>query len=155
MVLAGVARVVSREVIMDGIEIELKFYIDKIRQAFPNARIFTERCVQDCPDEMWYIEEDHVRVEREQPDTFVETTTYSVYFSPDITDIAKIQSRIREIRRWQEIQLLWYPFVKDLVFETNDDTLRTSFSLWRRYRVIPKPGVKMGSCDASVTILQQ
>lgn len=137
----------------EGIEIELKFYIDKIRQAFPAAKVFTERCVQDCPDEMWYLEEDRTQVDREQPDTFIETTTYSVYFSPNIKDITKIQSRIREVRRWQEIQLLWYPFVKNLIFETNDDTLRTSFSLWRRYRIVPTPGVKMGSCETDVTIL--
>lgn len=137
----------------DGIEVELKFYIDKIRQAFPDAKIFTERCVQDCPDEMWYIEETDTVARREQPDTFVETTTYSVYFSPSIKDISSIQSRIREVRRWQETQLLWYPFVSDLVFQTREDTLRTQFKLWRRYRVIAKPGTLMGSCDATVSLI--
>lgn len=135
---------------MDGIEIELKFYIDMIRQAFPQAKIFTERCVQDCPDEMWYMEEAATEAKREQPDTFVEETTYNIYFSPDIKDISRIQSRIREVRRWQEIQLLWYPFVKDLTFETQGDALRTSFTLWRRYRVIPKKGTVMGSYEALV-----
>lgn len=134
---------------MDGIEVELKFYIDMIRQAFPNAKIFTERCVQDCPDEMWYIEEAETAVAREQPDTFFEETTYHIYFSPNIKDITKIQGRIREVRRWQETQLLWFPFIKGIDFQTQGDALRTTFSLWRRYRIIPKPGVKMGSCDGS------
>lgn len=137
---------------MDGIEVELKFYIDKIRQAFPDAKIFTERCIQDTPDEMWYIEEAATDVAREQPDTFFEETTYHVYFSPNIKDITKIQGRIREVRRWQETQLLWYPFIRGIEFQTQGDALRTTFSLWRRYRIIPKSGVKMGSYDAAFTI---
>ena len=137
---------------MDGIEIELKFYIDMIRQAFPDSKIFTERCVQDCPDEMWYIEEVATEAHREQTDTLVEETTYQVYYSPDIKDITKIQARIREVRRWQETQLLWYPFITGLTFEKEDDTLRTTFKLWRRYRIIPKPAPVMSVMGASVSL---
>lgn len=136
----------------NGIEIELKGMIDKIRQAFPEDKIFTERCIQDCPDEMWYIEETDTKALREQPDTFTEETSYSIFFSPNIKDVGKLQSRLREVRRWQQINLMWMPFVRDFMFEQNGDTLHTTFSLWRRYRLIPPDEAKMQTVEGCISI---
>lgn len=127
----------------EGIEIELKGFIDKIRRAFPDAKVLTERVTQDIKGEVFFLEEGNTIAKRELTDTFNEETTYHIYFRPNITDLSRIQTRIREVRRWEEQNLMWMPFVKHFVYESSQDTLHTTFSLWRRYRLIPDPETKM------------
>lgn len=136
----------------NGIEVELKFFIQDIRAGFPEAKIFTERPVQDLPDEYWYIEENMTTARREQPDTFREETTYSLYFLPNTKDIANTQGRLRDIRRWIETQLMWYPFIANFMFTQEGDVLKTTFSLWRRYRIIPDAPVMMSSLKTETIV---
>lgn len=117
------------------IEQELSIYIAALKAAFPTIPIYTERVAQDCVKEGFYFEEVSSRGIREQPDTFIDITTYRLYFYPDLTDISTVQAKIRDMRRWQEINLMWMPFVKEFEYVQEEDNLVTTFQLWRHFRL--------------------
>ena len=123
-----------------GMEVEIKPFVDCIRRDWPDAKIFTERCWQDSPGEMWYFEEGDGLFTREQPD-------YNLFFMPNLKDLSKIQARIREIKRWVIVNFMWFPFVKDIRCTQTEgtDSIQFTFTLWRRYRLVRPPAPKMGS----------
>ena len=92
-----------------GLEVEMKPFVDAIRRDFPNAKIFTERCWQESPDEMWYFEEGDCLFAREQPDSFTGTIDLNLYFMPNLKDLSKVQARVREIKRWVVVNFMWLP----------------------------------------------
>lgn len=126
-----------KDMIQPGIAVEMGRIIEKIRHSFPDAYVLTERCVQEKQGEVFFIEENSTKCFREQWDTFIDITTYKLYFSPDISDVSNIQSRLRYVRRWMETQLTWFPFVRNFLYEQEGDTLNVTFELWRRYRLVP------------------
>lgn len=138
-----------------GIEVELRFYIDIIREHFPDATILTEKAVQDVPGEVWYLEESRVEVEREQPETFIERSTYSLYFIPDTKNIKGVQSRLRCVRRWVECNFILYPLITDFTLTQTEDMLTVSFKLWRHYRLIPDKPVMMNKFKCSISAVKQ
>ena len=130
-----------------GMEVEIKPFVDCIRRDWPDAKIFTEKCWQDSPGEMWYFEEGDGLFTREQPDSFTGTMDYNLYFLPNLKELSKVQARIREIKRWVIVNFMWFPFVKDIrcVQPEGTDSVQFTFTLWRRYRLIKPPAPKMGS----------
>lgn len=130
-----------------GMEVEIKPFVDCIRRDWPDAKIFTEKCWQDSPGEMWYFEEGDGLFTREQPDSFTGTMDYNLFFLPNLKDLSKVQARIREIKRWVIVNFMWFPFVKDIrcVQPEGTDSVQFTFTLWRRYRLIKPPAPKMGS----------
>lgn len=130
-----------------GMEVEIKPFVDCIRRDWPDAKIFTEKCWQDSPGEMWYFEEGDGLFTREQPDSFTGTMDYNLFFLPNPKDLSKVQARIREIKRWVIVNFMWFPFVKDIrcVQPEGTDSVQFTFTLWRRYRLIKPPAPKMGS----------
>lgn len=127
------------------IEEELAIYIAAIRAAFPNTPIYTERVVQDAIKEGFYFEEVSAQSRREQPDTFIDITTYKLYFYPSLDDISIVQARLRDVRRWMEIDLQWLPFVRDFEYTQRQDYLVTTFRLWRHYRLVDDGKPLMGT----------
>lgn len=130
-----------------GMEVEIKPFVDCIRRDWPDAKIFTERCWQDSPGEMWYFEEGDGLFTREQPDSFTGTMDYNLFFMPNLKDLSKIQARIREIKRWVIVNFMWFPFVKDIRCTQTEgtDSIQFTFTLWRRYRLVRPLAPKMGS----------
>ena len=130
-----------------GLEVEMKPFVDAIRRDFPNAKIFTERCWQESPDEMWYFEEGDCLFAREQPDSFTGTIDLNLYFMPNLKDLSKVQARVREIKRWVVVNFMWLPFVNDISCSQAEgsDSVQFTFTLWRRYRLVKPPAPKMGT----------
>ena len=130
-----------------GMEVEMKPFIDCVRRDWPNAKIFTERCWQDSPDEIWYFEEGDGIFAREQVDSMTGTMDYNLFFFPNLTDLSSVQARIREVKRWVLVNFMWFPFVKEIRCTQTEgtDSIQFTFTLWRRYRLIRPPAPKMGS----------